>query len=136
MKLNQYKCLTCNKVHDFATHAPLDPDKSETILDVAKQALKHLEKSVKERTSEEFKPKPGDLSVCSGCGTVSLFQEDGDIRALTAEELVELYGIDENAYFMVMKMSQFIKSSLGQMLSKRSHDRRTTTSEDQGAGGT
>jgi len=66
--------------------------------------------SVSENREQES-PKEGDLSVCAGCGMISKFNQDCNLRPVTPEELVELHATDEDAYFLLMKVSKCLKSN-------------------------
>lgn len=47
------------------------------------------------KNARNFKrPKPGDLSLCIGCGHVSVFDEGLRLRAPTAAEIVKWAGDD------------------------------------------
>lgn len=116
----EYKCCTCGKIHYCSTHAAFEPER-ETITDLVK------------KQQGQTKPVTGDLSVCSGCGTISIFKEDGDIRALTPEELVEFYQKDDHAYLECQKLSKFFKNPITKAIQKKQDDERRRRTAEQTA---
>lgn len=98
-----YNCKGCGAQHSHSAQVGFRADTSP--LDTAEDALKLL-------TNPEarlLRPKEGDLSICAGCGNIAVFEADGNIRPLTAEEIVSIYQESEQVYFTLQKISREMK---------------------------
>jgi hypothetical protein len=82
-------CTTCKKLQD--AHKSLDTDAV---------------------------PRPGDLSICLYCATLSKFDEDLNLIPLTPQELEDIKSTDAGAYQVMMKAAIHIT----QLIKKTNHE--------------
>jgi hypothetical protein len=59
---------------------------------------------------EAAKPKPWDLSVCAKCGTVTRFDQNFNMVALTPEQLQEVMDKSPSNYSQLMTVQRFINA--------------------------
>lgn len=57
-------------------------------------------------SGKAVKPKPDDVSLCVGCGSIMFFNDDLSIRVATAEELEEM---DQDQVKMLLILSWAMK---------------------------
>lgn len=57
-----------------------------------------------------YQPNPDDISICTNCGQLNVFNNDYSQRKATKQELAELEQQDPEGYSKIMRASVFIKS--------------------------
>lgn len=60
-------------------------------------------------TTSGTKPSEGSLLICVYCGTISWIQEDFSLKPVTAEDLVDIFMKDQEAYEEIIKAQTAVK---------------------------
>lgn len=81
---------------------------------VEKTHCKSCMKKIDAHTSIEghHKPQKGDFSICMYCGTISTFDEQLNLIAMSEEELQRLKEEDNKTYLLLKKAAVVIQSNI------------------------
>lgn len=90
------KCQKCGKVVDM--HTEMSPEGIAATVNAVRES----------RPLPQHTPGVGDLTVCSGCGTISIFEESMDFRPMTSEELVSLNDTNPDEFDDIMKAAKLV----------------------------
>jgi len=64
--------------------------------------------------SEHNLPKPGDIAICMSCGTISIIEDDMDLRPMTESEIEEISTEEVEAYQILLEASENVKKRIQQ----------------------